>query len=153
MVVSFYFHHLSTMWFFLSSTLCDFPWHFLFLQCGFFYLCLIYFQIHHAFVSCKGLCPYPFFHCNIYIRSGLCPYCSPESFEFHRTCNPPYTLTGCNQIGFSNQGVFVEAAIFDPATSFVSVYNPLVVNQGSKVGTDFITPVSVTVPKGVTVGI
>ena len=51
-------------------------------------LSLIYFQIHHAFVSCKGLCPYPFFSCNIYIRSGLCPYYSPESFEFHRTCNP-----------------------------------------------------------------
>lgn len=62
----------------------------------------------------------------------------------------PYTLTGYNQIDFSNQGVFVEAAIFDPATSSISVYNPLVVNQESKVG---IAPVPVTVQKGATVGI
>ena len=48
----------------------------------------------------------------------------------------PYALTGCNQIDFSNRGVFVEAAIFDPTTSSISVYNLLLVNQGSKVGTN-----------------
>ncbi|OCK75323.1 hypothetical protein K432DRAFT_362278 [Lepidopterella palustris CBS 459.81] len=65
----------------------------------------------------------------------------------------PYILNGCNQIDFSNQGVFVEAAIFDPATSTITVYNPLVVNQGMKAGTDFIAPVPATVPAGATVGI
>ena len=65
----------------------------------------------------------------------------------------PCTLTGCDQIGLSNQGVFVEAAISDPATSSISVYNPLVVNQGSKAGVDFTATVPVTVPKRATVGI
>jgi hypothetical protein len=46
----------------------------------------------------------------------------------------PYTVTGCNQIDFSNQGSFVEAAIFDPATNQISVYHPLVVNRGAVAG-------------------
>jgi hypothetical protein len=65
----------------------------------------------------------------------------------------PYTVTGCNQIDFSNQGSFVEAAIFDPATNQISVYHPLVVNRGAVAGTDFIKPVPVNVPRGATVGI
>ncbi|RAO71874.1 uncharacterized protein BHQ10_007886 [Talaromyces amestolkiae] len=65
----------------------------------------------------------------------------------------PYTVTGCNQIDFSNQGSFVEAVIFDPATNNLSVYNPLVVNKGAVAGKDFIKPVPVNVPRGSTVGI
>ena len=65
----------------------------------------------------------------------------------------PYTVTGCNQLDFSNQGTFVEAAIFDPATNQITIYHPLVVNQGAVEGTDFIKPVAATVPSGATVGI
>ncbi|KIK79162.1 hypothetical protein PAXRUDRAFT_834231 [Paxillus rubicundulus Ve08.2h10] len=42
----------------------------------------------------------------------------------------PYELTGCNQLDFSDQGVFVEAAILDPATGSIQIYNPLVINAG-----------------------
>lgn len=65
----------------------------------------------------------------------------------------PYTVTGCNQIDFANQGTFVEAAIFDPATNQITIYHPLVVNQGAVAGQDFIQPVPATVPAGATVGI
>jgi hypothetical protein len=65
----------------------------------------------------------------------------------------PYQVTGCNQIDFANQGSFVEAAIFDPATNAISIYHPLVVNAGSKAGVNFIAPVPATVPAGATVGI
>lgn len=65
----------------------------------------------------------------------------------------PYTVSGCNQIDFSNQGVFVEAAIYNPSTNQISVYHPLVVNQGAVAGRDFIKPIAATVPQGATVGI
>ncbi|KIJ65781.1 hypothetical protein HYDPIDRAFT_186942 [Hydnomerulius pinastri MD-312] len=42
----------------------------------------------------------------------------------------PYELTGCNQLDFANEGVFVEAAILDPATGSIQIYNPLVINAG-----------------------
>src|SRR6266480_5274118 len=42
----------------------------------------------------------------------------------------PFTVTGCNQRDFTAQGSFVEAAIFNPATNSISIYHPLVVNQG-----------------------
>ncbi|KIM64817.1 hypothetical protein SCLCIDRAFT_114250 [Scleroderma citrinum Foug A] len=42
----------------------------------------------------------------------------------------PYELTGCNQLDFANEGVFVEASIFDPATGRIEIYNPLVINAG-----------------------
>jgi len=65
----------------------------------------------------------------------------------------PYTVTGCNQRDFAAQGSFVEASIFDPATNSISVYHPLVVNQGDVAGKNFIAPVTPTVPAGSTVGI
>jgi hypothetical protein len=43
------------------------------------------------------------------------------------------------------QAAFVQAAIFDPATNTISVYNPLVINQGGK---PWEQPVSVTLPAG-----
>ncbi|KAF9237971.1 hypothetical protein BU15DRAFT_75581 [Melanogaster broomeanus] len=42
----------------------------------------------------------------------------------------PYELTGCNQLEFADQGAFVEAAILDPATGSIQIYNPLVINAG-----------------------
>lgn len=65
----------------------------------------------------------------------------------------PYTVTGCNQRDFAAQGSFVEAAIFDPAANAISIYHPLVVNQGDVAGKNFIAPVTPTVPAGATVGI
>jgi hypothetical protein len=64
-----------------------------------------------------------------------------------------YQLTGCDQRQFSDQGTFVEAAIFDPTTNSISIYHPLVVNRGDVPGKDFIPPVQATVPSGATVGI
>jgi hypothetical protein len=43
------------------------------------------------------------------------------------------------------QSAFVQAAIFDPATNTISVYNPLVINQGDK---PWEQPVNVTLPAG-----
>jgi len=65
----------------------------------------------------------------------------------------PFTVTGCNQRDFAAQGSFVEAAIFDPAANSISIYHPLVVNQGDAAGQNFITPVTPTVPAGATVGL
>src|SRR5579862_9339136 len=65
----------------------------------------------------------------------------------------PYRLSGCDQRQFATQGVFVEAAIYDPGTNKISIYNPLVVNQKDIEGKDFLTPENVTVPPGATVGV
>jgi hypothetical protein len=64
-----------------------------------------------------------------------------------------YQMSGCDQRNFTNEGAFVEAAIFDPATNTISIYHPLVVNQGDVSGKDFIPPVPATVPSGATVGL
>jgi hypothetical protein len=65
----------------------------------------------------------------------------------------PYQVTGCDQRQFSDQGSFVEAAIYDPATNAITIYHPLVVNKGDVVGKDFIQPVPAVVPTGATVGV
>lgn len=49
---------------------------------------------------------------------------------------------------------FVEAAILDPATGVIQIYNPLVINQDAAVeGVDFIAPVVPTLPANAVVGI
>jgi hypothetical protein len=45
----------------------------------------------------------------------------------------------------SAQSAFVQAVIFDPATNAISVYSPLVINQGDK---PWESPVRVTLPAG-----
>ncbi|KAG1730858.1 uncharacterized protein EDB91DRAFT_1059159 [Suillus paluster] len=77
----------------------------------------------------------------------------------------PYELTGCNQLDFANEGVFVEAAIIDPATGEIQIYNPLVINAGMvAVGTTstststsragfFIPPIVPTLPANAVVGL
>ncbi|KAH8693546.1 hypothetical protein BGW36DRAFT_300942 [Talaromyces proteolyticus] len=65
----------------------------------------------------------------------------------------PYVVSGCNQIDFENEGSFVEAVIYNPANHQLSVYHPLVVNEGSVQGTDYIQPIKPTVASGATVGI
>jgi hypothetical protein len=50
----------------------------------------------------------------------------------------------CNEAD-SAQSAFVQAAIFDPATNTISIYNPLVINQGDK---PWEQPVNITLPAG-----
>lgn len=61
----------------------------------------------------------------------------------------PYQLTAtdptagpCHE-GNANSSAFVQAAIFDPATGQISIYNPLVIDAGS---TPAIAPVVPTIP-------
>ena len=58
----------------------------------------------------------------------------------------PYLLLGSNGGGPCNetndaQSAFVQAAILDPATGQISIYNPLVIDQGSAPAVNPITPV------------
>jgi hypothetical protein len=50
----------------------------------------------------------------------------------------------------ADQSAFVEAAIFDPATSALSIYHPLVVDRHDRPA---VPPVPVALPAGATVGI
>jgi hypothetical protein len=63
----------------------------------------------------------------------------------------PYQLTATNPgLGACNesntaQSAFVQAAIFDPATGAISIYNPLVVDKGDN---PLVPPVVPTLPNG-----
>ncbi len=48
---------------------------------------------------------------------------------------------------------FVEAAIWDPATSSYTLYHPLIVNTNDKVGVNFVAPVVPTLPANATVAL
>jgi hypothetical protein len=68
----------------------------------------------------------------------------------------PYQLTAtnpadgpCNEAN-ANQSAFVQAAVIDPATGQISVYNPLVIDQGT---TPAAAPVAPTLPANGVVGI
>jgi hypothetical protein len=60
----------------------------------------------------------------------------------------PYTVTGCDQRDPALTS-FVECAIYD-GNGAITVYHPLIVNAGDKVGTNFVKPVAATVPPGAT---
>jgi hypothetical protein len=68
----------------------------------------------------------------------------------------PYQLTatdpGQGACSESNtaQSAFVQAAVFDPATNSISIYNPLVVDRGDA---PLVPPVQPTLPAGAIVGI
>jgi hypothetical protein len=64
----------------------------------------------------------------------------------------PYVIAGGDQCKENNPNgaAFVQAAVLDPATAKVSVYNPLVIDQGTKPA---IAPVQPTLPPGSVVGI
>jgi hypothetical protein len=64
------------------------------------------------------------------VRSQNCQLRVPANPLTAQGLATPYVLTGCNQLDFANQGVFVEAAILDPATGSIQIYNPLVINAG-----------------------
>ncbi|KAG0065836.1 hypothetical protein BGZ89_007876 [Linnemannia elongata] len=63
----------------------------------------------------------------------------------------PYILKkgNCDQTN-PNQSVFVEATIFDPATKTFSVYQPLVINEGTKPA---ILPIVPNLPPNAVIGI
>jgi hypothetical protein len=72
----------------------------------------------------------------------------------------PYQLTGangmtpqasgCTMANFANLGAFVQATILDPATGKLSVYEPLVITQGTQPAAAPVTP---TLPAGAIVTI
>ncbi|KAG9308108.1 hypothetical protein JVU11DRAFT_12540 [Chiua virens] len=64
------------------------------------------------------------------VRSQNCQLQVPADPLTAKGLATPYMLTGCNQLDFANQGAFVEAAILDPATGNIHIYNPLVINAG-----------------------
>lgn len=68
----------------------------------------------------------------------------------------PYQLTAtdgdmgpCHESNV-NQSAFVQAAILDPATDKISIYEPLVIDRGKKPAVQPVTP---TLPQGAIVGI
>ena len=68
----------------------------------------------------------------------------------------PYQFTAtqrkagpCNESN-ADQSAFVEATIINPATGAVSVYRPLIIDQGTRPGA---TPVVPTLPRGAVVGL
>jgi hypothetical protein len=68
----------------------------------------------------------------------------------------PFQLTAtdpnggpCNEANTA-QSAFVEAAVFDPATSQISIYHPLVIDQGTKPA---VAPVVPTLPANATVAL
>ena len=72
----------------------------------------------------------------------------------------PYRLTGpdgaspaasgCTMANAANLGAFVQATILDPATGKLSVYEPLVITEGTRPA---VAPVVPTLPKGAVVTI
>ena len=68
----------------------------------------------------------------------------------------PYQLTAtnaangaCNEANKA-QAAFVQGAVFDPATGAISIYNPLVIDQGTKPAAQPVVP---TLPQGGIVGL
>jgi hypothetical protein len=58
--------------------------------------------------------------------------------------------SGCTMANFANLGAFVQATILDPATGKLSVYEPLVITQGTQPAA---APVAPTLPAGAVVTI
>lgn len=62
----------------------------------------------------------------------------------------PFVLQkGCS-MAVPGQEVFVEGAVYDPNTNTISIYNPLVIDQGTQPA---VTPVVPNLPVGATVGL
>ena len=58
--------------------------------------------------------------------------------------------SGCTMANFANLGAFVQATILNPATGALSVYEPLVITQGTQPAA---APVAPTLPQGAVVTI
>ncbi|HEX8995727.1 MAG TPA: hypothetical protein VF812_06830 [Ktedonobacterales bacterium] len=83
---------------------------------------------------------------------GACTLIVPANPLTAQGLATPYQLTGgagCHEASGS-QSAFVQAAALDPATGAISVYNPLVIDQGTQPAA---TPVVPTLPANAVVGI
>ena len=69
---------------------------------------------------------------------------TPYQLSATNTANGP-----CNEAN-ANQSAFVQGVIYDPATGAFSVYNPLVIDQGTQPAA---APTAPTLPQGAVVGI
>ncbi|KAJ3028339.1 UNVERIFIED_CONTAM: hypothetical protein HDU68_001889 [Siphonaria sp. JEL0065] len=77
-------------------------------------------------------------------ESGLnCVVTLPPNALTARGLSTPWTVTGCDQ---TVNPTFAECTIVNTATGALSVYSPLLVNQGSVVGKNFIPPVRPVLP-------
>lgn len=91
---------------------------------------------------------------NILAQTMNCVLQVPDNSSTAEGLATPYKMTGCNQTQFADEACFVEAAILDPATGDIQIYNPLVINQDQATeGVDFIAPVVLTLPANAIVGI
>jgi hypothetical protein len=85
----------------------------------------------------------------VYAQNPNCTIIIPAAPFTAAGLATPYQLTATNPAdgpcheGNSNSSAFVQAAIFDPATGRISIYNPLVIDAGS---TPAIAPVVPTIP-------
>jgi hypothetical protein len=79
-----------------------------------------------------------------------CTLIVPDQPLTARGLATPYKLKkGCNEAN-PDQSAFVEATIVDPATGALSVYRPLVIDQGTQPAAKTVVP---TLPAGAVVGI
>ena len=61
----------------------------------------------------------------------------------------PYTVTGCDQADVAVTS-FIQGAVFDPAKKKISIYNPLLINAGTK---PTFPPTPVNLPAGAVVAL
>ncbi|KAF9304651.1 hypothetical protein BGZ74_000924 [Mortierella antarctica] len=91
--------------------------------------------------------------CTIEVKPmpGACVLTVPKDPLSAKGLATPYILKkgNCDQT-IADQQIFVEATVFDPATRIFSVYQPLVINEGTKPA---IAPVVPTLPKNAVVGL
>jgi hypothetical protein len=93
-----------------------------------------------ANVSCRVIVP-----ANPLSAKGLS---TPYQLEGPAGMTPQ--ASGCTMANFANLGAFVQATILNPATGALSVYEPLVITQGTQPAT---APVVPTLPAGAVVTI
>ncbi len=89
-------------------------------------------------------------------RQNDCTLIVPSHPLTARGLATPYLLTGstpgntkCHE-AVSSESAFVQAAALDPATGQISIYNPLVIDQGARPAVAPITPI---LPAGAVVGV
>jgi hypothetical protein len=93
-----------------------------------------------ANVSCRIVVP-----ANPLTAQGLA---TPYQLEGPAGMTP--AASGCTMANAANLGAFVQATILDPATGALSVYEPLVITQGTQAA---VAPVVPTLPAGAVVTI
>lgn len=84
--------------------------------------------------------------------AGQCTLIVPANPLSAQGLATPYQLTGgadCHEAATSN-AAFVQAAVIDPATGKIAIYNPLVIDQGTQPAAAPVTP---TLPANAVVGI